>query len=156
MIFKVSNTYPLRLTLGSHQTFWQGWGLFKTNVRIQWNLIYNAFHDPSPLYLRQSLYGNFPKKNFPFFFSWACPACVQPVQLTICFVSTRTNSMKCLIDWILLNSHVRFEQNPTLLEYCTVSYSSFATPGRKKKTSENGGNANLRMISAAAKDECDS
>jgi len=33
---------------------------------------------------------------------------------TICFVSTTTNSMKRLINWIPLNTHVRFEQNPTL------------------------------------------
>jgi len=32
--------------------------------------------------------------------------------LTICFVSTTTNSMKCLVNWIPLNTHVRFEQNP--------------------------------------------
>jgi len=34
--------------------------------------------------------------------------------LTIFFVSTTTNSMKCLINWITLHTHVRFEQNPTL------------------------------------------
>ena len=110
---------------------------------------------------RHSLYARVYTEFFPeIFFSpffWVEPVQpVQPVQLTICFVSTRTNSMKCLIDWILLNSHVRFEQNPTLLEYRAVSYSSFATPGQKKKTCENGGSTDLRMISAAAKGECDS
>ena len=34
--------------------------------------------------------------------------------LTICFVSTTTNLMKCLVNWIPLNTHVRFEQTPTL------------------------------------------
>ena len=34
--------------------------------------------------------------------------------LTICFVSTTTNSMKCLVNWIPLNTHVRVEQNLTL------------------------------------------
>jgi len=29
--------------------------------------------------------------------------------LTICFVSTATNSIKCLVNWIALTMHVRFE-----------------------------------------------
>ena len=29
--------------------------------------------------------------------------------LTICFVSTTTNSMKCVVNWIPLNTHFRFE-----------------------------------------------
>jgi len=34
--------------------------------------------------------------------------------LTICFVSAKTNLMKYLVNWIPLNTHDRFEQNPTL------------------------------------------
>jgi len=34
--------------------------------------------------------------------------------LTICFLFTITNLMKCLVNWISPNSNVRFEQNPTL------------------------------------------
>jgi len=33
---------------------------------------------------------------------------------TTLFVSTRTNLMKCVVNWIPLNSHVRSKQNPTL------------------------------------------
>jgi len=32
--------------------------------------------------------------------------------LTICFVSTTTILMKCLVNWIPLNTHVCFEQKP--------------------------------------------
>jgi len=35
--------------------------------------------------------------------------------LTISFVSTATNSMKCLVDWVTLNLHVCFKQTPSLL-----------------------------------------
>ena len=35
------------------------------------------------------------------------------VLLTICFVSTKTNSMKYFVNWIPLNTHVRFNK-PTL------------------------------------------
>ena len=48
-----------------------------------------------------------------------CPqvCCIKikfELLLTICFVSTAANSMKCLVNWILRNMHVCFEQNPTL------------------------------------------
>jgi len=33
--------------------------------------------------------------------------------LTICFVSTTTDSMICVVNWIPPNTHVRFEANLT-------------------------------------------
>jgi len=36
--------------------------------------------------------------------------------LTICFVSTTTNSMKYLVNWIPLNTHVRFESTQPCLK----------------------------------------
>jgi len=38
------------------------------------------------------------------------------IILTICFVSTTTNSMKCLVNWIPLNTHVRFENTQPCLK----------------------------------------
>ena len=44
-----------------------------------------------------------------------CPSAGRRLLLKFSFVSTTTNSMKCLVNWIPLNVHVRFEQNPTLI-----------------------------------------
>jgi len=46
---------------------------------------------------------------------FAAPRSCLTYLLTIFFVSTMTNMMKCLVNWIPPHTYVRFEQDPTLL-----------------------------------------
>jgi len=51
--------------------------------------------------------------------------------LTICFVSTTTNSMKCLVNWIPLKTHVRFENTHSCLKNRILGNSGFQIKSEK-------------------------
>jgi len=55
---------------------------------------------------------------------WPHVCCVKitfELLLINCFVFTTTNSMKGRVNWIPLNSHVRFEQTPVLPKGLVIS-----------------------------------
>jgi len=84
--------------------------------------------DPTLLYISTfGTYSRFVRKNKMLALGVCLPQSRRATQvyhvkitcellLPICFVSTTTNSMKCLVNWIPMNAHVRFENTQPCLK----------------------------------------